>query len=234
VLLRCWRLLSWRRSCIDDADERPTGRRVYYVRGNFSARRLVRVAPAYVTDWPVGFFVGALGAIVYLAGRVYAWGTVSTSTPAATQHLHIGVRLTKKFAFYSAANDFDAAIADSRNRSKDDSMDCIGSSGSVCRLPVVTENSVDAKSSIAASVSVISAIRREAVRLAILSSCSKERREDTLQLSKARQARVGAVGDRFWEDRYVETQLQNNCDSLLARRDFLLAGRGQCRPGPDH
>jgi zinc/manganese transport system permease protein len=33
------------------------------------------VALAFVTDWPIGFFVGALGAVTYAAGRVWLrWG----------------------------------------------------------------------------------------------------------------------------------------------------------------
>ena len=31
------------------------------------------VALGYLTNWPIGFFVGALGATGYVAGRVYAW-----------------------------------------------------------------------------------------------------------------------------------------------------------------
>lgn len=31
------------------------------------------VALGYVTDWPIGFFVGALGAAGYASGRLYAW-----------------------------------------------------------------------------------------------------------------------------------------------------------------
>lgn len=31
------------------------------------------IALGYVTDWPIGFFVGALGAVWYVSGRLYAW-----------------------------------------------------------------------------------------------------------------------------------------------------------------
>lgn len=31
------------------------------------------IALGYLTDWPIGFFVGALGAVWYATGRVYAW-----------------------------------------------------------------------------------------------------------------------------------------------------------------
>ncbi|HVE22729.1 MAG TPA: metal ABC transporter permease [Acidocella sp.] len=35
------------------------------------------IALAYVTDWPVGFFVGLFGAISYGLGRLRAWGRVA-------------------------------------------------------------------------------------------------------------------------------------------------------------
>ncbi len=31
------------------------------------------IALGYVTEWPIGFFVGALGAVGYTAGRLYSW-----------------------------------------------------------------------------------------------------------------------------------------------------------------
>ncbi|MBO0703570.1 MAG: metal ABC transporter permease [Candidatus Dormibacteraeota bacterium] len=31
------------------------------------------IALGYVTNWPIGFFVGALGAVAYVSGRLYAW-----------------------------------------------------------------------------------------------------------------------------------------------------------------
>ncbi len=31
------------------------------------------IALGYLTDWPIGFFVGALGALAYATGRLYAW-----------------------------------------------------------------------------------------------------------------------------------------------------------------
>ena len=30
------------------------------------------IALSFISDWPVGFFVGALGAIAYVAGRVWS------------------------------------------------------------------------------------------------------------------------------------------------------------------
>lgn len=35
----------------------------------------VAIAGSYLTNWPIGFFVGALSASVYGAGRLWAWGS---------------------------------------------------------------------------------------------------------------------------------------------------------------
>jgi zinc/manganese transport system permease protein len=41
------------------------------------------IAASYWSDWPVGFFVGALGAVNYLAGRVWRrWSWRSAAAPA--------------------------------------------------------------------------------------------------------------------------------------------------------
>jgi zinc/manganese transport system permease protein len=32
------------------------------------------IALSFVSDWPIGFFVGALSALAYAAGRTWAWG----------------------------------------------------------------------------------------------------------------------------------------------------------------
>jgi zinc/manganese transport system permease protein len=42
------------------------------------------IALSFISDWPIGFFVGGLSAVAYGAGRVWMWGSVSPrSTPGA-------------------------------------------------------------------------------------------------------------------------------------------------------
>ena len=42
------------------------------------------IALSYVSDWPIGFFVGGFGALGYLVGRVRASDAAPTSQPAAS------------------------------------------------------------------------------------------------------------------------------------------------------
>ena len=42
------------------------------------------IALGYLTDWPIGFFVGALGAVGYGTGRLYAWLRRTRRVPAGT------------------------------------------------------------------------------------------------------------------------------------------------------
>lgn len=41
------------------------------------------IALGYLTNWPIGFFVGALGAVGYAAGRVWKWRRNARRAPAA-------------------------------------------------------------------------------------------------------------------------------------------------------
>jgi zinc/manganese transport system permease protein len=34
------------------------------------------IALSFASDWPIGFFVGALSALAYLAGRTWAWAEI--------------------------------------------------------------------------------------------------------------------------------------------------------------
>jgi len=44
----------------------------------------VAIAASYLCNWPIGFFVGALGALSYGAGRCCAaWRRTRTTRPAA-------------------------------------------------------------------------------------------------------------------------------------------------------
>lgn len=43
----------------------------------------VAIACSYLSNWPVGFFVGALGVVSYLAGRIYRRWTSQSSGPSA-------------------------------------------------------------------------------------------------------------------------------------------------------
>lgn len=42
------------------------------------------IALGYLTEWPIGFFVGALGAVGYGTGRLYAWLRRTRRVPAGT------------------------------------------------------------------------------------------------------------------------------------------------------
>jgi zinc/manganese transport system permease protein len=44
----------------------------------------VAIAASYLYNWPIGFFVGALGAVAYGAGRAWAAWRRTRTTPAAT------------------------------------------------------------------------------------------------------------------------------------------------------
>ena len=39
------------------------------------------IALSYLSDWPVGFFVGAIGAVFYALGRVFIWRRIVPQTP---------------------------------------------------------------------------------------------------------------------------------------------------------
>ena len=44
----------------------------------------IAIAASYLYNWPIGFFVGALGALSYGAGRAWAaWRRTRTTAPAA-------------------------------------------------------------------------------------------------------------------------------------------------------
>jgi zinc/manganese transport system permease protein len=48
------------------------------------------IALSYVSNWPVGFFVGGLGAVCYFAGRGSAWARTRSSIKA------IGIRPSQR------------------------------------------------------------------------------------------------------------------------------------------